>query len=67
MAIFGFLCGFIILGFLTLGWVFVSVFDKTLGGKREIPVYQMLVILGLIVYGWYCLISASPFTVTVVP
>tara|TARA_R110000764_G_scaffold96148_2_gene180163 strand:+ start:69 stop:272 length:204 start_codon:yes stop_codon:yes gene_type:complete len=66
MAIFGFICGVLILGFLTLGWVFVSAYDGAFGGKREIPVYWMLIVLCLLGYGWCQLISASPFAITVV-
>lgn len=65
MAIFGFVCGFVILAFITFAWVFTSVYDGAFGGKRDIPVIWMLFILCLIGYGWYLLFTNAPFTLSV--
>tara|TARA_R100000951_G_C2610737_1_gene171160 strand:+ start:128 stop:331 length:204 start_codon:yes stop_codon:yes gene_type:complete len=65
MAIFGFICGVLILGFLTLGWFFMVVYDGAFGGKRELPIWFMFIVLGVLMAFWYGLVGASPFTVTI--
>ena len=61
MAIFGFICGALILGFLTLCLIFIGVYDV----KRGMSICWMLILLGLLACGWYQLINASPFTIAI--
>lgn len=64
MEIFGFICLTVILVLFTCGWMFMLIFDGAFG-KREIPVYVMVVIICAVIYGWVLLVQLSPFTVTV--
>lgn len=64
MEIFGFICGVLIISGLTLGWVFIMIFDGAFG-KRDIPLYMMACVFVAILMFWQLLISNSPFTVIV--
>tara|TARA_R110000744_G_scaffold380568_1_gene503266 strand:- start:42845 stop:43048 length:204 start_codon:yes stop_codon:yes gene_type:complete len=66
MEVFGFICLTLLLVAFTCGWFFMLIFDGAFGGKREIPVYVMVVILALAIWGWLGLVGMSPFTITIV-
>lgn len=64
MEMFGFVCLILLLVAFTCGWVFIFIFDGTFGGKRDIPIYIMIAVLMIVIFGWLWLIDMLPFTVT---
>ena len=64
MEIFGLVCMTLLLIAFTCIWVFILVFDGAFSGKRDIPVFMMIIVLALVVWAWLGLVGMSPFTIT---
>ena len=65
MELFGFICLTLILTFFSAGWVAILLFDGAFGGgKREVSISYMIILLAIIIYGWVKISGLAPFTVT---
>jgi len=65
MEIFGFIVAVMFLVLATCAWMFMLIMDGAWGGKRDIPVYVMVIILCLIIWGFISVTGYSPFEITV--
>ena len=64
MEIIGFILSGCLMAFLTASWIFMFFYDGAFGGKRDIPLLIMFMLLVLLGYLWSQLIEYSPFTIT---
>lgn len=64
MEIIGFILSGCLMVLLTVNWIFVFLYDGAFGGKRNIPLLIMFMLLVLLGYLWSLLIEYSPFTIT---
>lgn len=58
MEVIGFIFMVITLISFSFGWCFLLLLDVTLGGKRELSIYVMMLSLGVIIWGWISLVNS---------